>query len=118
VLLRVGLADAAGRIAATLRHGQLRLLEIAVALAGQPRVLLLDEPLAGMGGEESQRLASLLRELARDHAVLLIERDMDGVLAVADIITVMLDGRVLERGPPARIRESAAVRAAWPGHDA
>ena len=68
--------------------------------------------------EESQRLASLLRELARDHAVLLIERDMKGVLAVADIITVMLDGRVLERGSPARIRESAAVRAAWPGHDA
>ncbi len=117
VLLRVGLADVAGRIAATLSHGELRLLEIAIALAVQPRVLLLDEPLAGMGPEESQRLARLLHELARDHAVLLIEQNIDVVFAVADTLTVMLDGRVLERGPPARIRNSAAVREAYPDHD-
>jgi branched-chain amino acid transport system ATP-binding protein len=118
VLLRVGLADVGGRIAGTLSHGQLRLLEIAIALAARPRVLLLDEPLAGMGPEESERLAGLLRELARDHAVLLIEHDMDVVFSVADTMTVMVDGRVLERGPPARIRDSAAVREAYLGHEA
>jgi branched-chain amino acid transport system ATP-binding protein len=112
---RVGLA---GRgVAGTLSHGQLRLLEIAMALAARPSVLLLDEPLAGMGPEESERLAALLKELARDHAVLLIEHDMDVVFAVADTLTVMVDGRVLEQGPPARIRGSAAVREAYLGHD-
>ncbi len=118
VLLRVGLADVGGRIAGTLSHGQLRLLEIAIALAARPRVLLLDEPLAGMGPEESERLAGLLRQLARDHAVLLIEHDMDVVFSVADTMTVMVDGRVLEHGPPARIRDSAAVREAYLGHEA
>ncbi len=112
---RVGLA--ARGAAGTLSHGQLRLLEIAMALATGPRVLLLDEPLAGMGPEESERLAALLRALARDHAVLLIEHDMDVVFAVADVLTVMVDGRVLEQGPPARIRGSAAVREAYLGHD-
>ena len=114
---RVGLASAAARVAATLSHGQLRQLEIAMALAAAPTVLLLDEPLAGMGPEESERLAGLLRELARDHAVLLIEHDMDVVFAVADTMTVMVDGRVLEQGPPAQIRASAAVRDAYLGHD-
>jgi branched-chain amino acid transport system ATP-binding protein len=117
-LARVGLAEAGGQVAATLSHGQLRLLEIAMALATEPRVLLLDEPLAGMGPEESERLAALLRELARDHALLLIEHDMDVVFAVADLLTVMVDGRVLERGPPADIRASAAVREAYLGHGA
>jgi branched-chain amino acid transport system ATP-binding protein len=114
-LARVGLPP--GGLAATLSHGQLRLLEIAMALATGPRVLLLDEPLAGMGPEESERLAALLKELARDHAVLLIEHDMDVVFAVADVLTVMVDGRVLEGGPPARIRASAAVRDAYLGHE-
>jgi len=112
---RVGLA--AGGMAGTLSHGQLRLLEIAMALATGPRVLLLDEPLAGMGPEEGGRVAALLRELARDHAVLLIEHDMDFVFAVADTLTVMVDGRVLAQGPPAHIRASAAVREAYLGHD-
>ena len=116
-LERVGLAFAAARIAATLSHGQLRQLEIAMALAAAPTVLLLDEPLAGMGAEESERLAGLLRELARDHAVLLIEHDMDVVFAVADTMTVMVDGRVLEQGPPQQIRASAMVRDAYLGHD-
>ena len=114
---RVGLSFAAARIAATLSHGQLRQLEIAMALAAAPTVLLLDEPLAGMGPEESERLAALLRELAQDHAVLLIEHDMDVVFAVADTMTVMVDGRVLEQGPPQQIRTSAAVRDAYLGHD-
>ena len=115
-LRRVGLHDAETEIAATLSHGRLRLLEIAIALAGRPKVLLLDEPLAGMGAEESAPLADLLRTLARDHAVLLVEHDMDVVFAVADLMTVMLDGRVLEHGTPAAIRASAAVRDAYLGH--
>ncbi len=116
-LARVGL-DAAAAVAGTLSHGQLRLLEIAMALAAGPAVLLLDEPLAGMGPEESDRLAALLRALSRDHAVLLIEHDMDVVFAVADTLTVMVDGRVLEHGPPAQIRASAVVREAYLGHPA
>ena len=117
-LERVGLPGAAPRDAATLSHGQLRQLEIAMALAAGPSVLLLDEPLAGMGAEESERLAALLRELARDHAIMLIEHDMDVVFAVADRMTVMVDGRVLEQGTPAQIRASAAVRDAYLGHEA
>jgi branched-chain amino acid transport system ATP-binding protein len=89
-----------------------------MALAAGPTVLLLDEPLAGMGPEESERLAGLLKELAADHAVMLIEHDMDVVFAVADRITVMVDGQVLEQGPPATIRGSAAVRDAYLGHAA
>jgi branched-chain amino acid transport system ATP-binding protein len=115
-LSQVGLADATDRIAGTLSHGQLRALEIGIALAAQPKVLLLDEPLAGMGPEESETFARLLRELARDHAVLLVEHDMDVVFAVAHRITVMLDGRVLECGAPDKIRASPAVRDAYLGH--
>ena len=116
-LSRVGLADVADRIAGTLSHGQLRQLEIGIALAAQPRVLLLDEPLAGMGPEESETFAGLLRELARDHAVLLVEHDMDVVFAVAHRMTVMLDGRVWQCGTPDAIRASPAVRDAYLGHD-
>jgi branched-chain amino acid transport system ATP-binding protein len=115
-LARVGLAELANRIAGTLSHGQLRQLEIGVALAAQPKLLLLDEPLAGMGPEESESFAALLRELARDHAVLLVEHDMDVVFAVAHRMTVMLDGRVLETGTPDAIRASPAVRDAYLGH--
>ena len=117
-LARAGLGPWEDAVAATLSHGQLRLLEIAMALATGPRVLLLDEPLAGVGPEEGERLAALLKELSRDHALLLIEHDMDVVFAVADTLTVMVDGRVLERGSPARIRASAAVRDAYLGHAA
>lgn len=115
---RTGLSAVGSRVAGTLSHGQQRQLEIAMALAAAPTVLLLDEPLAGMGPEESLRLAALLKELARDHAVLLIEHDMDVVFAVADRMTVMVDGRVLEQGFPAQIRTSAAVRDAYLGHEA
>jgi ABC-type branched-subunit amino acid transport system ATPase component len=78
---------------------------------------LLDEPLAGMGPEESEAFAGLLRELAQDHAVLLVEHDMDVVFSVAHRMTVMLDGRVLARGAPDEIRASPAVRDAYLGHD-
>jgi branched-chain amino acid transport system ATP-binding protein len=115
---RVGLSAAINRQAGTLSHGQLRQLEIAMALAAGPTVLLLDEPLAGMGPEESERLALLLKELAADHAVMLIEHDMDVVFAVADRVTVMVDGRVLESGTPDHIRNAASVRDAYLGHAA
>jgi branched-chain amino acid transport system ATP-binding protein len=115
-LRRTGLAGVPGMIAGTLSHGQLRLLEIAMALAGAPTVLLLDEPLAGLGSEETTPVANLLRSLSHDHAILLVEHDMDVVFAVADIVTVMVDGRVLARGTPTEIRASAAVRDAYLGH--
>lgn len=117
VLARVGLAAFADATAGTLSHGALRLLEIAIALAGQPSVLLLDEPLAGLGVEERRPIAALIKALAADHAVLLIEHDMDVVFATADRITVMVEGRVLEEGPPAAVRDSAAVREAYLGRE-
>jgi branched-chain amino acid transport system ATP-binding protein len=101
--------------AAALSHGEQRQLEIAMVLATAPEVLLLDEPLAGMGGDEARRMVDLLKRLAPSHAILLVEHDMDAVFALADTITVMVNGRVLESGPPAQIRASAAVREAYLG---
>jgi branched-chain amino acid transport system ATP-binding protein len=115
VLARVGLAGVGSHIAGTLSHGHQRQLEIAMALAGEPKVLLLDEPMAGMGPEESERMTQLLKDLARDHAVLLIEQDMDFVFAVADWMTVMVDGAVLAEGTPPSIRANAAVQKAYLG---
>jgi branched-chain amino acid transport system ATP-binding protein len=115
-LCRVGLDHAGAVQARTLSHGQMRQLEIAVALAGQPSVLLLDEPLAGSAADDAQPLVALMRDVAREHAVLLVEHDMDVVFAVADVVTVMVDGRVLARGTPGDIRASAAVRDAYLGH--
>ena len=117
-MARAGLGALARRPAAILSHGQLRQLEIAMVLATGPTVLLLDEPLAGMGPEEAERIATLLRALAADHAVLLIEHDMDVVFAVADRLTVMVDGLVLDEGTPAHIRASAKVQDAYLGHAA
>ena len=105
----------AGRIASTLSHGEQRQLEIAMVLATRPDVLLLDEPLAGMGAEEASLMVELLRTLKARHAILLVEHDMDAVFAVADVITVMVNGQVLESGPPAKIRASVAVRDAYLG---
>jgi branched-chain amino acid transport system ATP-binding protein len=114
-LQHVGLAEAAPRIAGVLSHGEQRQLEIAMALASEPKVLLLDEPLAGMGPEESQRMTALLRGLAREHALLLIEHDMDFVFAVADWMTVMAEGTVLAQGRPEAIRANTAVQDAYLG---
>jgi branched-chain amino acid transport system ATP-binding protein len=116
-LARAGLADLANRNAGSLSHGEQRQLEIAMALAGNAKVLLLDEPLAGMGVEESQRMVDLLRALARQHAVLLIEHDMDVVFAVADWMTVMAEGSVLAAGKPAAIRANAHVQEAYLGEE-
>ena len=114
-LARVGLAELAAREAGTLSHGEQRQLEIAMTLAGDPKVLLLDEPLAGMGPEESQRMTALLKGLAREHAVLLIEHDMDFVFAVADWMTVMAEGAVIAEGLPDTIRANTAVQDAYLG---
>ena len=113
---QVGLTAFAGDLAGALSHGQRRLLEIALVLATSPGVLLLDEPLAGLGAEETAPVVALLQALATNFAMLLVEHDMDVVFAVADEITVMVDGRVLETGTPDAIRRSSAVRDAYLGH--
>lgn len=112
---RAGLSAVAERTAASLSHGQKRQLEIAMCLATEPRVLLLDEPLAGMGPEESHRMLDLLRELKRGHAILLVEHDMDAVFAVADRITVMVNGAVIATGTPDEVRTNRDVQAAYLG---
>jgi branched-chain amino acid transport system ATP-binding protein len=114
-LSHAGLADCAATVAAALSHGEQRQLEIAMVLATGPEVLLLDEPLAGMGHDEAQRMIDLLRRLRERHAILLVEHDMDAVFALADVITVMVEGQVLESGAPEKIRESPAVREAYLG---
>jgi len=110
-----GLSHRAQRVAATLSHGEQRQLEIAMCLATQPRVLLLDEPLAGMGPHESQRMVELIGKLRSDHAIMLIEHDMDAVFALANRLTVMVNGEVLETGGPEQVRSSPAVQAAYLG---
>ena len=117
-LAEVGLEHKAREKAATLSHGEQRQLEIAMTLATRPRVLLLDEPLAGMGGEESARMVELLRKLKPAHAMMLVEHDMDAVFALADRLTVMVDGRVLASGTPDEMRASAAVQEAYLGTEA
>jgi len=112
-----GLRDRCSRQAGTLSHGEQRQLEIAMVLATQAQVLLLDEPLAGMGSEESAKMVELLRRLRASHAILLVEHDMDAVFSVADTITVMVNGVVLESGSPLQIRASADVQRAYLGHE-
>ncbi len=114
-LARVGLAERAGVLAARLSHGEQRQLEIAMALATRPRMLLLDEPMAGMGVRESARMVELLRELKRELTILLIEHDMEAVFALADRITVLVYGRVIASGAPEAIRADREVRRAYLG---
>jgi len=112
-----GLATEAHRIAGTLSHGAQRQLEVAMCLATHPRVLLLDEPLAGMGAEETDRMLNLLAQLKATHAILLVEHDMDAVFRVADRITVMVNGTVIATGSPDAIRENPEVRTAYLGEE-
>ena len=112
-----GLTALAARTAGTLSHGAKRQLEIAMCLATAPRALLLDEPLAGMGAEESGRMLALLTALKPGHAILLVEHDMDAVFRVADRITVMVNGRVIASDVPERIRVDPQVREAYLGED-
>jgi branched-chain amino acid transport system ATP-binding protein len=116
-LAGVGLAGRAHEPAASLSHGEKRQLELAIALAQRPIVLLLDEPLAGAGPEETPRLVSLLAGLRDRCAVLLIEHDMAAVFALADTISVLDQGRLIASGPPAAIRRDPAVQAAYLGEN-
>jgi branched-chain amino acid transport system ATP-binding protein len=112
---RVGLDGMLERTAGLLSHGQKRQLEIAMCLATAPQVLLLDEPLAGMGAEETERMLALLGELREGHAILLVEHDMDAVFRVADVITVMVNGAVIASGSPDEVRSNAEVQSAYLG---
>jgi branched-chain amino acid transport system ATP-binding protein len=114
-LRQVGLAHRAAANARGLSHGERRQLEIAMALAGTSKQLLLDEPMAGMGAEESVALVDLLRGLKATKSILLIEHDMDVVFALADRITVMVDGRTISSGTPEEIRGDENVRRAYLG---
>jgi branched-chain amino acid transport system ATP-binding protein len=114
-LAAAGLAARSGRIAGTMSYGEQRQLEIAMVLATVPEVLVLDEPLAGMGKEESEHMVSLLRDLARRYTLILIEHDMDAVFAIAEVLSVMVNGTLLESGPVEQIRASKAVQDAYLG---
>jgi branched-chain amino acid transport system ATP-binding protein len=113
---RAGLAAEAHVVAGHLPHGKKRQLEIALCLATRPRVLLLDEPLSGMGAEETERVLALLADLKPDHATLLVEHDMDAVFRVADRITVMVDGAAIASDVPERVRANPEVQRAYLGH--
>jgi len=114
-LERVGLQGRRDLRASALSHGEHRLLELAMALASQPRMLLLDEPMAGLGPDESARMVSMLRELKKELTILLVEHDMEAVFALADRITVLVYGRVIASGRPEEIRKNAQVRDAYLG---
>jgi len=114
-LSRIGLAERASFRVDKLSHGELRQLEIAMALATEPRLLLLDEPMAGMGPEESAQMVRILRQLKGSMTILLIEHDMEAVFALADRLTVLVYGRIIASGPPEVIRADPAVRQAYLG---
>ncbi|HET7003924.1 MAG TPA: ABC transporter ATP-binding protein [Candidatus Binatia bacterium] len=115
ILAAVELSERAGELAFALSHGEQRQLEIAMCLATDPQLLLLDEPLAGMGAEESLRMVELIKKLSATHAILLVEHDMDAVFQLAQVLTVMVDGRLLASGIPAQVRADREVQAAYLG---
>ena len=112
-----GLQYRKNSIAGTISHGEQRQLEIAMTLATEPHVLLLDEPLAGMGVAEAERMVVLLQSIKKDHGILLVEHDMDAVFTLADKLTVMVNGQVIASGTPAEIRANAGVQAAYLGEE-
>jgi branched-chain amino acid transport system ATP-binding protein len=114
-LARVGLEHRADVAVSKLSHGEQRELELAVALATKPQLLLLDEPMAGLGITESARMVKLLQELRREVTIVLVEHDMDAVFALADRITVLVYGRVIASGTPTAIRQNEEVRRAYLG---
>lgn len=113
----VGLAERAHVLAGSLSHGEKRALEIAMAITLEPAAILLDEPLAGVGREEGERLITLLRSLKGRYAMLLVEHDMEAVFALADTVTVLVYGRVIASGAPAAVRADPAVREAYLGEE-
>ena len=112
-----GLTHRARTVAGTISHGEQRQLEIAMTLATEPTVLLLDEPLAGMGQAEAESMVELLNRLKKDHAMMLVEHDMDAVFALADQLTVMVNGQVIASGTPEQVRADAQVQAAYLGEE-
>jgi len=112
-----GLTHRSQTVAATISHGEQRQLEIAMTLATEPTVLLLDEPLAGMGQAEAERMVELLLKIKKDHAMMLVEHDMDAVFALADQLTVMVNGQVIASGTPAAVRADPVVQAAYLGEE-
>ncbi|MDZ7937127.1 MAG: ABC transporter ATP-binding protein [Rhodoferax sp.] len=118
VARRVGLGERLGQLAGALSHAEQRQLEVGLALASAPQLLLLDEPLAGMGPDESERMVQLLQSLRGETTLLLVEHDMDAVFQLADAISVLVFGKVIASGAPASIREDAEVRRAYLGDDA
>jgi branched-chain amino acid transport system ATP-binding protein len=114
-LARVGLESRADTVVSRLSHGEQRELELAVALATKPQLLLLDEPMAGLGVTESTRMVRLLQELRQEVTIVLVEHDMDAVFALADRITVLVYGRVIASDTPASIRQNEEVRRAYLG---
>ena len=117
ILEKVGLEKRADILAASLSHGEQRQLEVAMALATQPRLLLLDEPVAGMGTDESQRMIAFLASLKGEKTIVLVEHDMDAVFSLADRISVLVYGRIIATGTPLEIRANPEVRAAYLGED-
>ena len=115
---RVGLGPRAQTRAGALSHGEKRQLELAIALATRPRLLLLDEPLAGTSGQEAEQLVQLMARLKRDVTIVLIEHDMDAVFQLADRVSVLVYGRIIATGSPAEIRSDPQVRAAYLGDEA
>ena len=115
VLLKTGLHVLSEKKAGLLSHGQKRQLEVAMCLATNPKVLLLDEPLAGMGAEETNRMLNFLNELRAEHGILLVEHDMAAVFKVADVITVMVNGAVIACGTPSEIKDNNDVQIAYLG---
>jgi branched-chain amino acid transport system ATP-binding protein len=118
VLERIGLADRAGVRAGDLSHGERRLLELGIALAGGPKFLLLDEPMAGLGRVESTALTAILAELRREIPMLLVEHDMDAIFRLADTVSVLVDGAIVARGTPDQVRADPVARAAYLGEGA
>ena len=117
ILDEVGLGARSGVLAANLAHGEQRQLEVAMALATRPRLLLLDEPMAGMGAEESQRMIGFLGTLKQRHTIILVEHDMDAVFRLADRISVLVYGRLIATDVPEKIRLNEEVRRAYLGED-
>ena len=117
ILSDLGLADRANILADNLSHGEKRQLEVAMALATDPKLLLLDEPTAGMGAEDSARIREFLGGLKGKYSMLLIEHDMDTVFSLADRVTVLVYGRGIATGTPEEVRGNAEVRAAYLGED-
>jgi branched-chain amino acid transport system ATP-binding protein len=116
VMSRLGITAVADRVAGELSHGQQRRLEVGMAVAAKPRLILLDEPTSGMGIDDIEAMKALIRDLGRDHTVLFIEHNMGIVMNISDTVTVMRAGRVLVEGPPMVVRDDPEVRRAYLGN--